>query len=342
MKVLLVLSLLGAGLAVCNLRTNCFPALLQQSPQVSMNPLTWTNAISSAVFESINQVMEQVFDRLYGQDEGAVLMNQLRVCERTRQNSLLGVGMRMGLLSAQFLTLCNQEDPDSRANLLFSQLLSIILPLVSPCDLDRDIAADMAVAQMMVLSQVRQSNTTGFEAASQALLNMTERMFAFNDNLVTNFSNSIQSLADRKLLDEDQVPLIIDLMQTTVSGTEQVFRDLLTQMPEDPENAIENAENGITALEQTMETRLRSLQVPDSDIQDLSNTLNSITSEMSDAMRMLLADPTATANATSTLSQLTPQLTALTQENIQIFIDLIAENVDEFCAARSSNSTNSA
>ena len=326
---------------MCNLRTNCFPALLQQQPQVSMNPLTWMNGISSAVFESINQVMEQVFDRLYGEDEGTVLMGQLRVCERTRQNSLLGVGMRVGLLSAQFLTLCNQVDPDPQANRLFSQLLNILLPLVSPCTLDRDIAADMAVAQMMVLSQVRQSNATGFEAASQALLNMTERMFAFNDNLVTNFSNSIQSLADRKLLDEDQVPLMIDLMQMTVSGTEQVFRDMLTQMPDDPENAIENAETEISDLEQNMETRLRSLEVPDVDIQNLSDTLRSITNEMSDALRELLADPTATANATSTLSQLTSQLTALTKDSFQIFIDLMTENVDEFCAARNSNSSNS-
>ena len=134
---------------------------------------------------------------------------------------------------------------------------------------------------------------------------------------------------------------MIDLMQMTVSGTEQVFRDMLTQMPDDPENAIENAETEISDLEQNMETRLRSLEVPDVDIQNLSDTLRSITSEMSEALRELLADPTATANATSTLSQLTSQLTALTKDNFQIFIDLMTENVDEFCAARNSNSSNS-
>ena len=250
-------------------------------------------------------------------------------------------GMRMALLSAQFLTLCNLEDPDPQANRLFSQVLNIVLPLISPCNLDRDIAADVVVAQMMVLAQVRQSNATGFEAASQAVLNMTGRMFKFNENMIANFSNSLQSLADRNLLDEDQVPLIIDLLQNTMTQTQQIYQNLLSQMPNDPQNSLVNAGNAISDLEQSMENRLSSLQVPDTDIQNLSDTLNSVISEMTSAFNQILADPTDTDDASSTLSDLTSELTALTQDSMQIFIDLISQNVDEFCSARNSNSTNS-
>lgn len=341
MKVLLLLCLLSASLAVCNLRTDCTPAFLQQQPQASMNPMTLASDMTSAVSQSINQVMGQVFNRLYGEEEGGVLMNQLQVCERTRTNSLLGASMRMTLLSAQFLTLCNQQNPDPQANRLFSQVLNIVLPLVAPCNLDRDIAADLVVAQMMVIAQVRQSNATGFEAASQAVLNMTGQMFSFNDNMIANFSNSLQSLADRNLLDENQVPLIIDLMQNTVTQTQQIYQNLLSQMPDDPQNSLTNAQNAISDLEQSMRNSLSSLQVPDADIQNLSDTLNSITSEMTSAFNQLLADPTDTDDASSTLSDLTSQLTSLTQENAQIFVDLISQNVDEFCSARSSASTNS-
>lgn len=336
MKVLLALSLLALAFAACSLRGDCTPSLIQQQQQINANQMT--SSLNSAMFESVNQVMERVFRQLYGEDETEVMMKQLQVCERTRSNSILGVGVRMSLFGTQLLTLCNQEDPNFQANRMFSQVINIILPLIAPCTLDRDIAADLLLAEMAVLSQARQSNVTGFEVGSLALLNLTEHIFTFTDGLMTNFSNSIQSLTERNLLDDTQAPQMVDLMQSTVSGAEQVYRDLLTQMPEDPAGALANAENAINRLEVNIETRLRYLDVPEKDIHSLSETLRNITSELTAAMTETLTDAASTEGQ---LAGFTSQLTAMTQESAQILVDLVTQNIDEFCAARNSTSSNS-
>lgn len=339
MKVLFALTLLAATLAVCNLRTDCAPGFLQQQQQLSTSQTGWANSFNAAVFASVNQVMEQVFTQLYGREEGDVLMVQLETCERTRENSILGFGLRMSLLGAQLFNICSQEDPNTQGNRLFSQFLSAVFPLLSPCTLDRDIMADMLLAELTVLSEVRQSNVTGFEAGSQALLNMTEQLFAFTDGLIANFSNSMQSLTDRNLLDDSQAPQIVELLQMTVSSVEQIFRDLLTDMPEDPSAALANAENSINQLEQNIQVRLRFLDVPTSDIQSLSGTLRNITSEVTTVMTEMLT--TQDIISESSLPGFTSQVTALVQENAQILVDLVAQNIDEFCAAQNSTSTNS-
>ena len=77
MKVLFALILLGAAWAVCNLRTDCAPSLLQQpQQQLSMSQMGWANSFNAAVFASVNQVMEKVFTQLYGEEEGDVMMVQ--------------------------------------------------------------------------------------------------------------------------------------------------------------------------------------------------------------------------------------------------------------------------
>jgi len=340
MKVLFALILLGAAWAVCNLRTDCAPSLLQQpQQQLSMSQMGWANSFNAAVFASVNQVMEKVFTQLYGEEEGDVMMVQLETCERTRENSLLGFGLRMSLLGAQLFNICKQEDPNLQGNRIFSQFLSAVFPLIAPCTLDRDIMADLVLAEISVLSEVRQSNVTGFEAGSQAILNMTERIFTFTDGLIANFSNSIQSLTERNLLDDAQAPQIIELLQMTVSSVEQVFRDLLTDMPDNPSAALANAENSINQLEQNIEVRLRSLNVPTSDVQSLSETLRNITSEVTTVMTEVLT--TQDTESESSLPGFTRQMTALMQENAQILVDLVAQNIDEFCAAQNSTSTNS-
>lgn len=349
MKVLFAFALLGSVWAVCDQRSECSPGFLQQQPQqtMNMNPAAWTNALSSAVFQSIDQVMERVLNQLYGEEEGENLMTQLRTCQSQRGSQLLGIGARMSLLATQFLTLCNLQNPDQQADRLFTQVLHIIGPMMAPCELDRDIAADLVVAQWAALSTARQANETAFLNATQVGLNMTgalsltERLYNFTDSLVANFSNSLQSLADRGLLDENQVPVIIDLLQTTMTQSEQIYSDLLTNIGSDPTTALSTAQTETDALISSLEDGLNSLQVPQADIQSLTGTLQSLTSEVDTAISTLMNDPTATSSAESSLTGLTSQLGSVGQETAQIMVSIVTQNVDEFCASRSSSSTNS-
>ena len=338
MKVLLACTLLSVTLAACAQNADCSVSFLQpqQPPQptLSLNPLTWTSALNSAVFQSIDQVLEQIFDHLYGEEEGKHLIDQVKSCQTQKLNSLVGIGARMLLLTPQFINLCRVQDQDTAGNRLFSQVVDILVPLVTPCALDRDIAADLLVAQWMSLSQARQSNSTAFEGVSRTGLNLTERLFHFSDSLVANFSHSLQSMADRHLLDEDQVPLLVDLMNTFVTESQQTYVDLLTDIGTDPAQALSKSETDIDDMISSLAKGLHSLQVPEDEVESLTGTLHSLISEMNTAISTLLQDPAATDEADNSLEGLTEQLSAAGKEAAQILVSLVAQNVDEFCASR--------
>ena len=343
MKVLIAFTLLSTAWAICGQRSECSPGFLQQQQTMNVNTEVGTNNLSSIVYENINRVLEPVLNQLYEGEEGENLMSQLRTCESQRVDQLLGVGTEMSLVASQILTMCNLPQPVQQAALLFTQVLNIIGPIMAPCDLDRDLAADLALA---ALSSARQINETAVVNDTQVGLNitgavsLTERLYDFADSLGATFPNFLQSLADWDLLNTNQVPVIIELMISNLTlQAEQIYIDLLTNLGSDP-TALSTTKNNADEMISGLEDELHSLQVPQEDIQTLIGTLQSMRSKLDSAISILMDDPTAMSSAENTLVGLTSLVGDWGLEVAQIMIHIVTQNVDEFCASRN-NSTNS-
>ena len=331
--VLGVLLLLQLAAATCNLRSGecaAKPALLQQ---FSLNPFTWQTQLQNAFFGSVNQALGSLFTQMYGEEESDLLISQIQNCERIRSTSMVAASLRTSMLTYQFATLCSNTDPVTSSTNLFTQVLNILVPLISPCPLDEDIAGDFVVAQMLAYISTSTNNSTRFQNGTAALLNMTQRLFDISETMLGNFSNSLSSLADRGMLDDAVVPQLIDLLQGTLSGVEDVYGQAMTQAQTDLAGAIQDAEEGLQDIQINLVDSLTDLDVPQDDINDLTATMQNITSSVMDTLSLIQGGDEDRDDAQESLGEFTQSQTDLVAESLQILVEILAQSMDEFCAS---------
>lgn len=331
---LLVLALaVHAAVATCNLRNGECVARVELIQQFSLNPFTWQTQLQNAFFGAANQALGAMFTQLYGEDESATLVRELQTCETSRSMSAVTASMRASMLTYQFLTLCSNANPVTSTTNLFTQVVSIVMPLISPCQLDEDIVADLVAAQLLAYITTNQGNSTNFQAGSSALLNLTQTVFSLSENVLGNFSNSLTSLADRGLVDPEVVPQLIDLLQSTLTSVEDLYGQAITEAQTDLEAAIQDTEDGSENLINDLTARLQDLGVPQTDIDSLANTLDDVTNSVTTTMTLIENGDQSLEDAESSLYGLSGTLTQITTESLRILIDIVAQSMDEYCTS---------